>query len=551
MSALGPESHPEAHEDNMSSPRPSAEVELRELREKTNLWKQSVAQQLSDAARKNKQLRDELKQANAAHESEMGALRVQLEKEFRERTLIKDEELESMQAQLGELRKKKCSMVEQHKVELEQLAARVRETCMMEHVMRSEAEAQQHEAQSQKLHDTIELKEKELAQSNHEVEVMKGRLERLAEQYRELSALMTSRTETPGDDGNIMDKEEVLENALKASVAAHQQQLETVRSEMHNLEGRHNAKLHEVERAHECERQRYMNEVYRREEQLATLQTLLRQAQHEAEAAHDRIHNVKLEKERVEQKLMERVEGLNRELASRAEQTQQLTAEVNTLQRELSRQEGLARSLEEEANMREEAFQSLLLSEENRTLVLGLQEALQKTRDEVENWRSKYEDAMREVNSFTVLPMDCSSRGSSDHEHMMQSLTQREKAVEEAESRLQVKAKLLRAEELRLEHLKRSMAVQASTILERRNSTCSRSASEKKDGERSDESRAFLGRPCSPLRYAQVMWNQRTSSGGSVLRYALMTPYSKARRPLMLIAFCMSIILIICVLKFF
>lgn len=537
----------EATDKANGSRRPSAEEQLRDLQEKTNLWKQSVAQQLSEATKKNKQLRDELKQVNANHGSEMGALRVQLEKEFRERTSLKDEELQNVQTQLMELRKEKRSMVEQHERDLKQAIARVRETCAVEHTMRTDAETQQHEAELHKLRDAMELKEKELALSEHEVCVMKTRLERLAEQYRELSALMTQNTTQLESGGDAANKEKVLENALKASDAAHQQQLETVRSEMSNLEERHAAKLREMQRAHELEQQRYMNEVYQREEQLATLQTLLHQAQHEAEAAQRRISNVRLEREQMEQQLTERVAGLSRELASRMEYAQQLAAEVNSLQRELGRQEGLVRSLEEEANMREEAFQTLLLSEENRALVMGLQEALQKSRDDAEAWARKYEEAVQQTKSTCAVPIGYPCDGNDGDERKFRELAQREKALEEENLRLQTKAKLLRAMELRLEELKRSMASQASTILEHHNS--GNRGSRMGDVRYGEERKG--SRSASPLRRMQLMWNQHSSVSGRLSRCAFELSRCRLPQCMLLFAFCVASSLIIFVVRSF
>ncbi|RNF10620.1 hypothetical protein TraAM80_01436 [Trypanosoma rangeli] len=494
----------------------SAEEELRQLRDKTNAWKQSVAIQLSEAAKKNKQLRDELKDAEGNHEQDMLALRVQLDKEFRERTNMKDEEINDMQRQMTQLREEKRRMAEEHKKNLEETVIRIRENSRMEHASKAKTDAEQHEAELRKLRDVIEQKEQAIVQAEHEAAVMRTRLDRLGEQYRELSGLMTH-------DARQLDKQEAeaedaakggasSQHLVKLSEAAHKQQLEIARSELRGLEERFAVRLRETQRTHEVERQRWVEDMYQREEQLLTLQTLLRQAQHEAETANQRIAAAGVEKERSEQCLAQKVAALSKELATRMEQSQLLNVEVGRLQREVSSQEALIHGLEEEARIREEAFTSLTLSEDNRNLVQGLQKALQESREEAELWRCRYEEALQDATgATTVVPF---GEGKNDTTKLVSSeLTQREEALAKEEVRLELKARLLKSTEARLEELKRSLASQASVILQQHDSD---DDGRRRDMERSEKQRrggAFLA---SPQRYMQMI---REQQGDSILSF--------------------------------
>ncbi|EKF39237.1 hypothetical protein MOQ_000540 [Trypanosoma cruzi marinkellei] len=448
----------------------SAQEELRQLQEKTNAWKQSVAIQLGEAAKKNKQLRDELKEAENNHEKEMSALRVQLDKEFRERTNLKDEEINKLQREMTHLREEKRRMAEEHKRELEETVIRVRENSQRENASKTRTDLEQREVELRQLRDTIEQRERALAQAEHEATVAKTSLDRLGEQYRELLSVMTHDEGQSVRDEDASDGRSASQHMANWSDAAHRQLLETARSELRSLEERCAEKLREAQGMHETELQRLMEDVYQREEQLMTLQALLRQAQHEAETANQRIAAAGVEKERSEQRLAEKVAALSKELANRMEQSQQLNVEVERLQRELSLQEALVHSLEEEARIREEAFTSLTLSEDNRQLVQGLQEALQKSREEAELWHSRYEEVMQETTNKSVFVPFGGGRDSSPDRFVLSEIAQREEALATEAARLESKARLLKSTEARLEELKRSIASQANFILQQRES---------------------------------------------------------------------------------
>ncbi|KEG13678.1 hypothetical protein DQ04_00851040 [Trypanosoma grayi] len=492
----------------------SAEEELKRLREKTSAWKQSVAVQLNEAAKKNKQLRDELKAASVSHEAELAAMRVQLDKEFRERTILKDEEIQELQRLITNLREEKRRMAEQHEKDVEQTATRIRENCQMERDTQWEAELAQRDAEVRELRDTVERKEKTIQQSDHEVAVMNARLERLGEQYKELSALMTNDAGQIVSDATGPSSSPAYQQVLKVSDAAHQQQLETARSELRNLEEKHAGKLREAQRTFEVERQRWMDDLYRRDEQLATLQTLLRQAQHEAATAQQRIAGVLAEKERSEQRLAEKVAVLSKELASQMEQSQQLTLEVGRLQREVSRHEAVVHSLEEEAHMREEAFTSLMLSEDSRALVQGLQAALQESRVETEEWRQKYEEVLQDAGRTVVAMQHKDGRAGDNSGDASPDMVRREEALAAEASRLESKAKLLKATEQRLEELKRSMVSQASVILQQHGGGSGDGfGGRMKENERPGKERRGAALLAAPRRYMQMMREQNGGEG--------------------------------------
>ncbi|KAF5223990.1 hypothetical protein ECC02_002885 [Trypanosoma cruzi] len=495
----------------------SAQEELRQLQEKTNAWKQSVAIQLGEAAKKNKQLRDELKEAGNNHEKEMSALRVQLDKEFRERTNLKDEEISNLQREMTQLREEKRRMAEEHKRVLEETAIRVRENSQRENVSKTRTDLEQREAELRQLRDIIEQKERALAQAEHEATVTKTSLDRLGEQYRELLSIMTHDEGQSVRDEDASDGRSASQHIVNWSDAAHRQQLETARSELRSLEERCAEKLREAQGVHETELQRLMEDVYQREEQLMTLQALLRQAQHEAETANQRIAASRAEKERSEQRLAEKVAALSKELANRMEQSQQLSVEVERLQREVSSQEALVHSLEEEARIREEAFTSLTLSEDNRHLVQGLQEALQKSREEAELWRSRYEEVMQETTNKSVfVPFGGGGGGdSSTDRFVLSEIAQREEALATEAARLESKARLLKSTEARLEELKRSIASQANFILQHRESV---DDVHRRDTERIEKERRGGSFFASQRRYLQMIREQQGDTVFFLLR---------------------------------
>ncbi|ORC88579.1 uncharacterized protein TM35_000162170 [Trypanosoma theileri] len=536
-----------AEEEEKTSPSDrtvalSAEEELQKLQEKTNAWKKSVAIQLNEATKKNKQLREELKESNANHEAEMASLRVQLDREFRERTVLKDEEITRLQLQLGKLREEKRLMAEQHEKEIEDTATRVRETCQLESASRNEADLAQREAESRQLRDVIESKEKDLLHAEHEVAVLTARLERLGEQYKELSTLMTNNTDMDaGENNNHSDGDSTLQNALKMSDVAHQQQLEAARSELRSLEEKNASKLRDAQRSFETERQRLMDDLYQREEQLATLHTLLRQAQNEAATAQQRIAGARAEKERSEQRLTEKVAALSKELANRMEESQKLTVEVERLNREVNRQETLVRSLEEEASMREEAFTSLMLSEDSRALVQGLQTALQESREEAELWRCRYEENMQREGRGTAVVIrgddENEMNGNTSHE-----LEQHREALAAEALRLKSKEKMLKATEQRLEELKRSMASQASLILQQHGGD---ESGRRKDVDGSGKERRGGTLFNAPRRYMQMMREQQGDEGFfSLRRFASYFLFIRLRTALPLFLLAVSLFLI-------
>ncbi|KAG8343399.1 hypothetical protein TRVL_05772 [Trypanosoma vivax] len=155
----------------------TAEEELNRLLERASRWKQ---------------LRDKLKETKIYHYSEMAALCVQPEKEFRERTALKDEELDDLNGQPAQFHRERSERAEQHEMELDRAIYREREACTLWKDVRNNTHAVAFESEMQRLRGKVELKEKEVTQSGHGVVVVRDQLDRLAFEHSQHSALVSN-----------------------------------------------------------------------------------------------------------------------------------------------------------------------------------------------------------------------------------------------------------------------------------------------------------------------------------------------------------------------
>lgn len=489
----------------------SAEDKLKALQDKTNAWKAAVTNQLNDAAKKNKILREELRVAREEKETALSELRLQLSREFKERTAMQIDELQVLNKQAEQLREEKKKLAEAHEAELKAFEVRLREACTFESEKAHSEEVEKWVRERDRLENALHAKEKEVDQAQHEASLLTARLERLGKQYEELSALIhvdaaggaaATATGSPSlsvVSGVAQGSEEgdgpagaASSVALAVNDAAHKQQLEAVRAELASKEQHVQRMLESAQREQEQERQQFLREVHRRDEQLAVLQALLKQAQSELSTSQQRISRAQTEKQSLEQHYAKKVSSLSNELALQLDQLGEAQRTTEDLTRQLREAKEQIRSLEGDAATREEAFQSLMLSEDDKQLVKQLQQSLLASRDEAEDWRLRYyqlqenrhgqaasrsEHAIDSQAAASVDPSKDSAaegttsilidarHGSADPDTRLRAIAEREAALTAQAAQLETKAQLLRSAEVKLEEMKKSLASQASVLL--------------------------------------------------------------------------------------
>ncbi|TPP53057.1 hypothetical protein CGC21_1045 [Leishmania donovani] len=463
-------------------------------------WKEAVTTQLNDAARKNKKLREELRLLREEKANALSGLRVQLTEEFQERTAMQRDELEALKKQAAALREEKKTMAATHEAELQAARTKLREVIQLEletEYKRREGDWEKEKTQLQML---TAAKETERAQAEHECGVLQLRLNRLGTQYDELATLLqpecgfTAETRVleagdHADDGTRSESANA-ERQKTAMAAAHARQMESIKADLQSKEQRTQFLLGRAKQEHEAEKTQLLRELHLREEELKVAHTLLKQVQVENSRYMERVSHAQTERQALEQRYAAKVSALSQELAERIQAADEVQLANKRLQEQLRTSQQQVATLEEESTMREEAFHSLMFSEDSKRITMDLQRALQAARDEAEEWKMQYYASVTASQPPSAAVAATSQGGPSpqksaeaDGEHESAAATAPAAAVRTPEAwhdqlaareanldlqaaQLARKAALLAAAEAKLNKMRSSMASQASLLLQ-------------------------------------------------------------------------------------
>ncbi|KAG5483865.1 hypothetical protein CUR178_06862 [Leishmania enriettii] len=490
------------------------EEQLHALEAKMTKWKEAVANQLNDAARKNKNLREELRLLRKEKENALSELRVQLTEEFQERTEMQRDELATLKRQTAALREEKKTMAATHEAELQATRTKLREVIQLELETEYKRREEQWEKEKTKLQARSAGKEKERAQAEHECDMLKLRLSRLGTQYDELAMLLqpeggvTSPTRVVEADNNATGRTRS-ENASPtgagasdtngssaarqqtAVAAAHARQIESIKAELQTKEQRTQFLLDRAKHEYEVEKSQLLRELQLREEELKVAHTLLKQVQVENSQYMECVSHAQTEQQALEQRYAAKVSALSQELAERINAADEVQLMNKLLQEQLRTSQQQVAMLEEESTMREEAFHSLMFSEDNKRIIMELQRAVQAARDEAEEWKMQYYASVTAPRgSAAVAAAATSQAGPSQQKptdaggtHVSASasapatasvstpqawhdqLAAREADLSAQAAQLARKAALLEAAEAKLNRMRSSMASQAKLLL--------------------------------------------------------------------------------------
>ncbi|KPA76944.1 hypothetical protein ABB37_07321 [Leptomonas pyrrhocoris] len=401
--AVVPSTSPSTDASASASPAMAAEARLHALETKTAMWKEAVATQLNDASRKNKKLREELRAVREEMDAALGDLRVQLTDEFHERTAMQREELAALTTQAALLREEKKAMAAAHEAELQRARVQLRELIQLEVETNYKRKDEQWSKEMTALQTRAEAKETEKVQAEHECEVLKMRLNRLGAQYEELASLLQPKggegSSAPSQASDGLDEAAGLHiqgpaRQQTAVNAAFTQQLESMKAELQSKEQHTQFVLDRAKQEHEAEKSQLLRELQLREEELKVAHTLLKQVQVESSGYQQRVSHAQTEKQALEQRYAAKVAALNAKLAERVQVVEEAQVVTKRLQEQLRTAQQQVATLEEESIMREEAFHSLMLSEDDKRVVMELQRAVQTARDEAEAWKMQYYTAL-------------------------------------------------------------------------------------------------------------------------------------------------------------
>lgn len=402
----------------------SAEARLHALEAKMAKWKEAVATQLNDATRKNKKVRDELRGVREERDAALSALRVQLTEEFQERTAMQREELAELTKLTAQLREEKKAMAAAHEAELTRTRLQLRDVLQLEVAADYKRKEEQWGKEKANLVARTEAKETERVQADHECEVLRVRLARLGAQYEELASLLqpkgvgqngdgvnggsSSGGASPTTQGTSADGNAALSSGATSAAggggdAARQQnamnatfarQIDSIKAELQSKEQQTQFMLDRARQEHEAEKAQLLRELQLREEELKVAHTLLKQVQAESSGYLQRVSHAQTERQALEQRYAGKVAALSADLAEKMRSVDEAQRATQRLQEQLRTAQQQVATLEEESTMREEALHALMLSEDNKRLVMDLQTALQAARDEAADWKMQYYTAV-------------------------------------------------------------------------------------------------------------------------------------------------------------
>ncbi|KAK7200683.1 hypothetical protein NESM_000125400 [Novymonas esmeraldas] len=482
----------------------STEAQLHAMEAKMVKWKEVVTTQLNDAARKNKKLREELRLLREEKEAALSELRVQLSVEHQERTAMQSDEVAALTQQNAALREEKRIMAATHETELQTTRLKLRDVIQLELETTFKRREEQWTKEKAQLQARAEAQETERAQAEHECDVLKMRLSRLGAQYDELATLLqpeggaptSARALETGDDGGSSGGgvngggggSSGAARQQSAVTAAHARQIESIKAELQSKEQHTQFLLDRARQEHEAEKTQLVRELQLREEELKVAHTLLKQVQMESSRAVERVSRAQTERQALEQRYAEKVAALSQELAGRIHAVDEAVTMNKRLQEQLRTTQQQVTMLEDESTMREEAFHSLMLSEDNKRLVMELQRAVQTARDEAQEWRMQYYSSLTGTHASakdaapaasppsprqSLEPDQDGAGGESSPagevrtpQAWQDQLTARAAQLEAHAAQLARKAALLDTAEAKLQEMRRSMASQASLLLQ-------------------------------------------------------------------------------------
>ncbi|CBZ24492.1 conserved hypothetical protein [Leishmania mexicana MHOM/GT/2001/U1103] len=483
-------------------------------------WKEAVTTQLNDAARKNKKLREELRLLREEKTNALSELRVQLAEEFQERTAMQRDELEALKGQTAALREEKKIMATTHEAELQATRMKLREVIQLE----LEAEYKRREADWDKEKTQLQLltaaKETERAQAEHECGVLQLRLSRLGTQYDDLATLLQPEGGVTAETRLLPARDHAADGARPegasptaagasgigsaafnahasnaerqrmAMAAAHARQIESIKADLQSKEQHTQFLLDRAKQEHEAEKTQLLRELHLREEELKVVHTLLKQVQVENSRYMERVSHAQTERQALEQRYAAKVSALSQELAERIHATDEAQLANKRLQEQLRTSQQQVATLEEESTMREEAFHSLMFSEDSKRITMDLQRAVQAARDEAEEWKMQYYASVTASQPPSATAAATSQGGPSpqksteaDGKHecatapasaaaartpeaWRDELAAREANLDLQAAQLARKAALLAAAEAKLNKMRSSMASQATLLLQ-------------------------------------------------------------------------------------
>ncbi|CAG9570159.1 conserved hypothetical protein [Leishmania major strain Friedlin] len=483
-------------------------------------WKEAVTTQLNDAARKNKKLREELRLLREEKANALSELRVQLTEEFQERTAMQRDELEALKKQTATLREEKKTMAATHEAELQATRMKLREVIQLELETEYKRREEGWEKEKTQLQMLTAAKETERAQAEHECGVLQLRLSRLGTHYDELATLLQpeggvtaeTRVLEAGDHAaNGTRPESASATAAGASgtgsaaldtngsnaerqkmamAAAHARQIESIKADLQSKQQHTQFLLGRTKQQHEAEKTQLLRELHLREEELKVAHTLLKQVQAENSRYMERVSHAQAERQALEQRYAAKVSALSQELAERTHAMDEAQLANKRLQEQLRNSQQQVATLEEESTMREEAFHSLMFSEDSKRITMDLQRAVQAARDEAEEWKMQYYASVTASQPPPAAAAATSQGGPSpqksaeaDSEHESAAATASAAAVRTPEAwhdqlaareanldlqaaQLARKAALLAAAEAKLDKMRSCMASQASLLLQ-------------------------------------------------------------------------------------
>ncbi|GET86646.1 hypothetical protein, conserved [Leishmania tarentolae] len=502
---------------------PTPEEQLHALESKMSKWKEAVATQLNDASCKNKKLREELRLVREEKMQALSELRVQLAEEFQERTSMQRDELEALKKKITALREEKKTIAATHEAEMQATLTQLREVIQLELATEYKRREKDWEKEKAQLHMLIAAKETERAQAEHECGVLQLRLSRLHAQYDELTTLLqpedgvasqtrvleaggchaahetrsasTSPTAAGASGSSSVAFNADSSNAERqktAITAAHAKQLESIKAELQSKAQHTQFLLDRAKQEHEAEKTQLLRELQMRQEELKVAHTLLKQVQVENSRYMERVSQAQTERQALEQRYAAKVSALSQELAERIHAADEAQLASKRLQEQLRTSQQQVATLEEESTMREEAFHSLMFSEDSKRITLDLQRAAQAARDEAEKWKVQYYASVTASQPPSAAAAAATSQGTPSpkkstetdrqdgsaavsasaeagartHEEWQNQLAAREAKLDLQAAELARKATLLAAAEAKLNKMRSSMASQASVLLQ-------------------------------------------------------------------------------------
>jgi len=242
---------------------------------------------------------------------------------------------------------------------------------------------------------------------------------------------------------------------------------------------------------HEAKQNQLRRELQLREEKLVVAHALLKQAQVESSASMQRVSRIQAQQQTLEQGYEIRIAALNKELADGVAMAKSVQQEKDSLVDQLKAVQVQVATLEEEAVMREDAFHLLMLSEDSKKMTLEMQRSLQTAREEAEDWKLRYymtlnaaggtenetsawkkqmtppAHAINNGDGGSVITATPPSSMMVTHDSWADKLNAREAALAAQAKQLEAKAQLLNVAEAKLQDMRRSIAMQASTFLKK------------------------------------------------------------------------------------